>query len=84
MGSIYSYQWRLPLPNEEERYQLKKMGIKIEENGRFTLSFGWNIGTRLDISEYYFILDWSSIRVIIENNRYQILNKSKDMKIELK
>jgi hypothetical protein len=84
MGSLYSCQWRLPKTNEEERHQLNKMGIKIEDNGRFTLPFGWNIGTRFDISGYYFIYDWSSIKVVIENNRYQILNKSKDNKIELK
>lgn len=84
MGSFNSCQWRLPIPNDEERYQLYKIGVKIDDNGYLTLPFGWNIGTRLDISSYYFIFDWSSIRIVIEDNRYQFVNKSKDIKIELK
>lgn len=51
---------------------------------RWRLPFGYHIGTRLDVSGYYFIYGWSSIRVVIENNRYQFFDISKDMKIELK
>ena len=84
MGNFYSCRWRLPNPDDVERNQLYKLSVKIDDNGWITLPLGWNIGKRLDISGYYFIYDWSSIKIVIENNTYRILSKSKDTEIELK
>jgi hypothetical protein len=55
MGSFNSCRWRLPVPNEEEIEQLNKMNIKIDDRGYIILPFGYDIGTRLDVSGYYFI-----------------------------
>lgn len=40
MGSLYSCRWRLPIPNDDERQQLYKLGIKIDDYGYIDLPFG--------------------------------------------
>jgi len=77
MGNFYSCRCRLPLPNDDEREQLNKLDIEIDD-------FGYDISCRLDISGYYIVCGWGKIKVIIVNGRYQIFNKLNDTKIELK
>jgi hypothetical protein len=83
MGLDFSSYFKyLPSPSEREREKLENLGFTfIDDNGvttKYTLPFGWGI-TRPIAKPTFFISDGKTIRVVIDENGYEI-----DREIELK